>query len=364
MMRPIITFVFICLLFFSQQIVKANENTTEQVKHLLSELRIAQKNNDKDQMSRINHKIGRIMSNQELWTYSYKYYQLSLSQKIEKPVSKKIATIYNLGKAAKHIGEYDEALNLFQQYIEYYQKQSNLEKVVKGMNMQALCYKEKGSLNKAEETLNSALELASGMNKAYVLNNLGEVCFLRGQIEKSITYFEKSLALKVVITTMSKQLSTIGNLGSVYLKQGKLNAAEKVLLQVLDHEEDKKLTFYVDCLKTLDEVYTAKGELEKSKAICRKLVKILEERVSQNKTIEMMLAEANVHLAISEEKLEYSQATYAAELDKFQNIVIAVLLCALIVITYLYLKTKHLQKTSAIKGAAMKDFIKDTKNLD
>jgi tetratricopeptide (TPR) repeat protein len=64
------------------------------------------------------------------------------------------------------------------------------------------------------------------MGKAYVLGNLGNICFQSQRLEMAEDYYSRSLQLMEKFEDVKGIESSLGNLGSVYLYQGSLEKAE------------------------------------------------------------------------------------------------------------------------------------------
>lgn len=130
-------------------------------------------------------------------------------------------------------------------------------------------YKIEGKLEKAEETLNKALEINEslehheGMANQY--GDLGNICRARGELDKAENYYSKSLKIYENIEHFKGVANQYGNLGNVYQsKQQWEEASDSYLMSLKINElikSDEGVAIQYGNLGVLNEVL---GNLEKA----------------------------------------------------------------------------------------------------
>ena len=77
------------------------------------------------------------------------------------------------------------------------------------------------------EALKHMEEAGDDTGQAYVLGNLGNICFQSKQYDKAEGFYSRSLTYMEKLKDAKGIESSLGNLGSVYFYQGSLEKAEE-----------------------------------------------------------------------------------------------------------------------------------------
>jgi len=106
----------------------------------------------------------------------------------------------------------------------------------------ALDYLKQNNLSEAESNFLQALEhmKQSGdeEGQAYVLGNLGNLCFQSRRLDKAQEYYGKALTYMEKVNDIRGIESSLGNLGSVFFYKGSLDEAEETYKKALKFLEE------------------------------------------------------------------------------------------------------------------------------
>ncbi|MCD4840679.1 MAG: tetratricopeptide repeat protein, partial [Methanosarcinales archaeon] len=156
-----------------------------------------------------------------------------------------VECLLEIGDICHLTGHWNEAVRGYERVLE----KSNDEKVVSVVyNNLGLVYANKGEWDKAIEFYEKSLETVEkvgdvhGMAQTY--NNLGMVYAKKGEWDKAIEFYEKDLKISEKVGDVHGMAKTYNNLGLVYAKKG---------------EWDKAIEFYEKDLKISEKVGDVHG---------------------------------------------------------------------------------------------------------
>ena len=189
---------------------------------------------------------------------------------------------------------YDDTIILLELAKEIAESESSIEDedAATTYNNLGLAYHHKGEYDKAikyfEKSLNIELKALGEEhpNTAETYNNLGLAYHHKGEYDKAIKYFEKSLNIvkRVLGENHPYTAKTYNNLGMIYYSKGEYDKAikyfEKALkieLKVLGEEHPDTAATY----NNLGMIYYFKGEYDKAIKYFEKALKIVEKRLGE-----------------------------------------------------------------------------------
>ncbi len=154
-------------------------------------------------------------------------------------------------------------------------------------NNLGILYQTRGDLDKAiefyEKSLVINLELGSKQGKIRNYGNLGEVYRIRGDLDKAVKFYEKSLTINLELGRKEGIANNYANLGIVYQTRGDLDKAvefyEKSLVINLELGREEKMAINYG---NLGNVYQTRGDLDKAVEFYKKSLAIGEELGSKH----------------------------------------------------------------------------------
>lgn len=214
---------------------------------------------------------------------------LTLAKKI-KNKKWEAKSLYNKGSVLLNIGEYDNALEYFQNTLminKAFSLSTNkplsivgLQGICDCLNGMGLVYFRQGNYSQALEYHQKSLKICKeigdkkGMSNGYT--NIGNVHYTQGNYDKAIEYFLKSLNIfeesgnspDIIIVTASKKgmAQSYNNIGAVLMCQGSYDKAIDYYLKSLKIKEElgdeKGISV---CFTNIGNVYYAQGSSTSSK---------------------------------------------------------------------------------------------------
>lgn len=203
-------------------------------------------------------------------------------------------------------GRYQEAENLLNKSLELKRPlfgENSLSVAADLNNLSQLC-EIKGDLNQAEDLCKQALKIKklhpedqiSDIEVATSLNNLANIYESQGRYNEAETFYEESLALrqKSLGENHPDTAQTLNNLAYLYKSMSKYERAEALFLESLQLREKILGDNHIDVAQTLNnlaDLYTRIGQFTKAEAFLEKALKIRQEVLgsSHHKTIDCQL---------------------------------------------------------------------------
>jgi signal transduction histidine kinase len=207
-----------------------------------------------------------------LGEYDDAYYYFTQSYRVTKVENDSLQltiALHNVGTVFKELGQYDVALN----HLELSQKISKMIKDVDGeaysLDEIGGVYLQKKDYEEAEKKLLASLEITKkrniGVLEPRTLNKLAHLYFERGELDKSLVYFDSTSRFYKRSTNNFGLAETALGTGKVYLKQGKYPEAMKLFEQTLATAQHMNArTLEIDCFHELSKLYEQKGDFKKS----------------------------------------------------------------------------------------------------
>lgn len=136
-------------------------------------------------------------------------------------------------------GDYDEAMNLYNQGLAIAEKAGLLQEQANFYTNIALIYRNQGDYEKALDANRKSLDLRKKVNDvmgtAATYNNIAVIYIKQGNIPAGLEYFQKNLKLNLQRHDTARIARSVQNIGLVYLDQGDLKRALNYLNQSLSY---------------------------------------------------------------------------------------------------------------------------------
>ncbi len=148
------------------------------------------------------------------------------------------SSLKNLGNAYYYLGEYQQAIDSFQQSLKIKQEIGDRNGEAKSLNNLGSAYNSLGEYQQAIDYLQQSLEITREIGdrngEAKSLNNLGNAYYYLGKYQQAIDSFQQSLKIKQEIGDRNGEAKSLNNLGSAYYYLGKYQQAIDYLQQSLE----------------------------------------------------------------------------------------------------------------------------------
>ncbi|MHA2088621.1 MAG: tetratricopeptide repeat protein, partial [Promethearchaeota archaeon] len=233
---------------------------------------------------------------QTAWTYFFKMesnnaLQIALQSKelIEK-IGAKLDIAGNfllLGNIYVQLGKYNEGLESAQKSLEIQEKLNNQSGIASSLTLVGVVYNYKGQFDRSIEYFNRSLSIKEieEVTKATVLQHLGLIYVLKGELQKALNYNEDGAKLAKKIKLYVPYAVMIFQLGYIYLIMTKYDKGEEYLKESLEICESINFYFYIGWnLYALVDLKTITGAVEEAHEYLER-IKILADKNKQSKTI-------------------------------------------------------------------------------
>ncbi len=185
-----------------------------------------------------------------------------------KGFQKEMATALNLQGISYSVrGEYDKALEYYNQSLEIKHKLSDDTEIAKTLNNIALIYTSQGKYAEAIEVHNKCLTISEENNHsegiARSLLNIATLYIRIKDYDKALDYNNRSLSLYQGLNKQKTIAKCYNNNGIIFLKKGENDVALKYYLKALAIEEENRNEFGISlALGNIGIIYKLKGEFK------------------------------------------------------------------------------------------------------
>lgn len=200
----------------------------------------------------------------------------------ELKTEKEAALKYLKGKVYRRTGEFDLAIELFENSVAVYQELGNLHEVAKHFNVMGIIYNVKGDTNQAKNLIMSSLRIFEKIGDksavAKSLTNLGLIHWKKGELDEALNNFYSSLTINKDLGNKLIAAAALLNIGLIYWNRGELDIAINfyensfALFEVLNNRS--RMGY---CLNNIGIVNQFKGELKDALECYQKSLEIHEE---------------------------------------------------------------------------------------
>jgi len=230
----------------------------------------------------------------------------------------------NIALVHRNFGDYNSALNYFQQSLNNLRKVGNSSLIANCLNQIGSIYLKQNRYDLALENYLNALKIRQTNNDptqiAQSLNNIGLIYDEIGNYEKALDFYNKSLAIKIDITDYKELANTIHIICNLYYKLKKYNEALDKYTQALSLREKigDKMSIAVS-LKSLGNVYLELGDKSKSLIFLKESLKLRDEVGDAKGVSEIYNDIGNYYMSISEYDLALENFLQTIKLSEKTN---------------------------------------------
>ena len=214
-------------------------------------------------------------------------------------------SLNNMGIVYYFLGQYQEALNFYQQSLAIQREIGNIRGEAASLGNLGVVYK---SLGQYQEALHfyrqsSAIQRKIGAydQEATSLMNLGNVCRWLGQYQDALNFLQQSLAIQCEIGDIRGEANSLGNLGNVYFSLGRYQDALNFYQQsLLIHREIVDIQGEVVCLDGLGNVYNSLGQYQEALNFYQQSLAIKRKIGDRNREADALIDLGNVYNSLGQ----------------------------------------------------------------
>ena len=176
----------------------------------------------------------------------------------------------------------DSAFYYAQLEYDFALKVDNKKYMSQALNTQGVSFAVRGNYEKAlehyEKSLKIRVEIGNKKGMGYSYNNIGLIYYEQGNFEKALEYFEKSLKIDEEIGDKKGMGLSYNNIGNIYINQGNYEKALEYQVKSLKiKEEIGDKSGMGSSLANIGGIYQYQGNYEKAIEYYEKSLKIKEE---------------------------------------------------------------------------------------
>lgn len=212
----------------------------------------------------------------------------------------KIQALKHIGKAYKNRGEYENAIDFYNQMSEVSLKIGDKKGAAVATYAIAYIYKIQDQYDKAILFYNKSIKFRKAINDqkgtANALNNIGVIYDLQGNYAKAMVYFSKSLKIREEIKAKKGIASSLNNIGMVYFHQSNYEKAIEFYSRSLALKEELGDQLGLgNSLNNIGSIYSKQNIFDKAHEFYIKSLKI-REKITDKKGIAQSLNNIGVVL--------------------------------------------------------------------
>ncbi|MBI1764138.1 MAG: CHAT domain-containing protein [Acidobacteria bacterium] len=234
----------------------------------------------------IHHERGELAKSEQCFLR-----EIKIREKIDGPKSIWIVRLsYHLANLYLDMGEYTRAEQFYQRALDL-RKNFSYERLYPAraaiLNGLALAYRNMGSYEKAEPLFQSSQETfaklggpenSENLDRAYVFNNLGVLYHWKGDVEKAVAAYERSLGMMEKVESIDV-VAPLSGLARIYTDKQNYDRAEPLYQRALairtkSHGADGYSTAFV--LRDFAQMYGAQGNYDQASSFYQRSIEIFE----------------------------------------------------------------------------------------
>ncbi|MDZ8080725.1 MAG: tetratricopeptide repeat protein [Nostoc sp. DcaGUA01] len=237
---------------------------------------------DEQELASISHYLGILKADKGEVDEAIALYNQSLEifERIGN-VQGKAATLHQLAGIYANKGDVDEAIALYNQSLEITERIGDFQTKAATLHEFGRIYAHKGEVDEAIALYNQSLEITERIGdfqtKAATLHQLGIIYANKGEIEQAIALYNQSLEINERIGNVQGQAATLNRLGYVYANKGEVDEAITLYNQSLSiNEHIGNVYGKATTLHNLASIYANKGEVDEVIALYNQSLEINE----------------------------------------------------------------------------------------
>ncbi|SEF87176.1 tetratricopeptide repeat-containing sensor histidine kinase [Algoriphagus boritolerans] len=231
---------------------------------------LAEKLGDLSGQSRALENIGWIYYRQGQWQLSFEYSEKAYNLAVEAKDELQAARLMNnMGALYFEQQNYPMAIQQFKKGYELATKVNDLSTQIRSLNNVALNMVQTNQLDSAMAYASLSIKLNENAGSPYLTSFadrvIGDVYLAKGAYDSAQVIFNRSLQIAQIQGVKSFEAGVLHRLGNAYLKDGKLDQAEKILLYSIELcEENNFLDELSKSHRYLAKIYEENNDLQKA----------------------------------------------------------------------------------------------------
>ncbi len=197
--------------------------------------------------------------------------------------SHEISVLNNIGLIYNTRGHYNEALNFYQKSLNIALQTEKGEEISTTLNNIAQIVRiQQGNNHQALKYLNQALNIVQSVGnklaEGKILDNIGQIYYYRGENEIALKYFKESLSIKRAIIDKQGEGVTLNNLAQIYRRCGKYDDALCCLedsIKIAQNFKDKSGEW--ETLSNIGGIYRAWAKYDRAMEYVQKALIIVQD---------------------------------------------------------------------------------------
>jgi tetratricopeptide (TPR) repeat protein len=190
--------------------------------------------------------------------------------------------IHNLGISFQNQGNFDEAINLYNQSLKIKKELRDKSGIAITLYQLGMIHQYQGKYQEAVNLYNQSLKIAKEQEDkseiSRVLHQLGNICKFQGKYQEALNLYNQSLRIEEEIGDIKGISSTLYQLGEIHRLQGNYQEAIKLLnysMEIVEELGNKR--GIAASLEQLGINHMEQGNYQEAKKMCNKSLKIKED---------------------------------------------------------------------------------------
>ncbi len=249
-----------CQLFYFLKQIDTTVRCSEQGRNL------AEKIGDDSSKSIFLNFLGMINLIKGNYNKALNYYEesLAIDEKLEN-LAGKTTDLNNIGSVYLTLGKYDEALEKYENALEISDQLGDLSGKTADLNNIGRIYEIRGDYDLALQRYEEALRITEKLGdlglKSTLLNNIGMIYGAHGNFDVALKNYEEALHIADQLGDLYGKIILLNNIGRIYDEHQNFESAlEKYEETIRIAEQLGDLAKKAGCLNNVGSVYLAKGE--------------------------------------------------------------------------------------------------------
>ncbi|MFO8001777.1 MAG: tetratricopeptide repeat protein [Marinilabilia sp.] len=244
---------------------------------------LAQKNDNHDQLARINNLLGQRYRNQAQYGKAMKFHQQALDYATQAGNKNLLAQVYNqLGVVYRRVDDNPSALEMHVKALDMAEETNDSSLISSAINSIGNVNYNLGRYASSIEYFKRSLRMSDQMDNFLGLainhNNLGESLLKLGQVDSALTHFFTSLDYNYQINSEVGQSISFNSIGGAYLEKDRPHKALEYLEKALRLNEELGDRMQVAISHSnIGETYLDIGEMEMARHHLERSIEVARE---------------------------------------------------------------------------------------
>lgn len=191
-------------------------------------------------------------------------------------------TTHNLGVSFQNQGNFDEAINLYNQSLKIKKEMGNNSGIAITLYQLGMIHQYQGNYDEAVNLYNQSLKIAKEQEDkseiAQILHQLGNICKFQGNYQEALNFYHQSLRIEEEIGDKKGISSTLYQLGEIHRFQGNYQEAVKLLnysMKIVKELGNKRGS--AAALEQLGIIHMEQGNYQEAIKICNQSLRFKED---------------------------------------------------------------------------------------